>query len=478
MRQKNRFAIWSAICLALAAFCMVGGMSAMEAALPDVRGRMLCRYGGDGPSFERINLLRDIMAEWAKNGQVMGAVTAWTQTSNTEIKCEATVASLELNALWIDGEANLIWSWEALTGSVPVYGTTRDCAIDADTAQLLFGSMNIIGQTVKVGNIAFTVACVFQLPQGLSSWGADPGCGLALLPASMLSDSSYAGPNELFDGNGGMKSTASGLDFNVTPRDGHTPKEWVETWLNESRISLPEWGNDLWQQRRLLSTAAQCGPMMIVACVVMTVGAAALRLLRAAIAGARACWLDRLMPTVRGWRLLGIGVAGTAALTALGLWAAGLPRIVLDIPADFLPTRWSDLSFWPNLALNQVREQASRQMLGALRPDMIRDHLAGLSANLSLLAVPMLFLSWRGMRKSTSASWILPKILIPMASVLVSLPLALWCVRRLGWPASITSGLLPLALVFAMVAQLPAAYPLMKMLMSYHQKNNHEEVSL
>jgi len=95
---------------------------------------------------------------------------------------------------------------------------------------------------------------------------------------------------------------------------------------------------------------------------------------------------------------------------------------------------------------------------------MIRTHLAGLSANLSLLAVPLLFLSWRGLRKSAATPGILPRILIAMASLLVSLPLALWCAQKLGWPASATTGLLPLTLVFAVVAQLPAAYPLAKML--------------
>ncbi|MCL1855839.1 MAG: hypothetical protein FWF86_08910, partial [Clostridia bacterium] len=103
MKERGRYAAWGVFWLFLAVFCMVGGTSAMEAALPEVHGRVACRYGVEGPGFDEVGLLRDIMAEWAGNGLVTGAVTAWTQTSNTLVQCEETAASLELDVLWVDG---------------------------------------------------------------------------------------------------------------------------------------------------------------------------------------------------------------------------------------------------------------------------------------------------------------------------------------------------------------------------------------
>lgn len=456
MGWKSRFVAWGVICLAMAALCVAGGAGAMEAALSATQGRVACRYDGDGPSLEELKILRDSITGSEKDGKAEGVVTAWTQTSNTELAVDGLGSALEVDALWIDGEAWRIWSWDVVRGALPVFGTERVCALDGKSARKLFGSSDILGQQVEIDGVSYTVACVFELPDGLAAWGADPGNGLALCPAAALAEP------PLFQA----------LDFDVIPQDAQTPKEWVEAWLNESRTPQPVWTDALWQQRRLLALAAQCAPIMLLFFILWTLGKAGFRLLRSANREARICWSDRSLPVARGWRIWALGLAGAGALGILAVWAASLVPISLDVPPDYLPTRWSDLSFWGTLARESAQEQAARQMLGALRSDMLRSRSYDLSMGFSLAALPFLGLARHHLRDSAGASWLRMSVVFLCGAL--SLPLALWCAQALGLPAALPKGWFPLTMVFIAVAQLAERYP--KLLTTYIHQN--KEVSL
>lgn len=461
MRWKSRFTAWSVIWLTMAALCVAGGAGAMEAGLSATQGRVACRYDGDGPSLEGIKILRDSMAGSAKDGKAEGAVTAWAQVSNTELTAKELGSTLEVDALWIDGDSRQIWSWNVIRGSLPVFGTARVCALDGKSARKLFGSSDIVGQQVEIDGVSYTVACVFELPEGLTAWGADPGNGLALCPAAALAE----------------PAPFQALDFDVIPQDAQTPKEWVEAWLNESRTPQPIWMDALWQQHRLLALAAQCAPTVLLFSILWTLGKAGLGLLRSTAREARVCWSDRSLPVERGWRIWAFGLAFAGALGVLAAWAVSLAQISLDVPPDYLPTRWSDLSFWGTLARESAQEQAARQMLGALRPDMLRARLYDLSLGFSLASIPILGLARHHLRQSASSrpSWL--RITGIFLCGAISLPLALWCVRALGLPAALPKGWFPLTMVFIAVAQLAEGYPPAKLLTTYISQNQ-KEVSL
>jgi len=441
--------------LALAALCMAGGISVKNAALPDTLGRVACRYGGDGPSFEAVKTLREKMADSALDGKAEGMVTAWAQEQKAQITNAKLNASTVADVLWVDGATRLIWPWKEVQGSLPVLGNARDCAIDAQTACYLFGSTDVLGLKLEVNEVEYEIACVFELPDGLAAWTADPGYGLLLCPAAPLAD-----PPPL-----------QALDFTVFPRDAQQPKEWITAWLNSSAMPQPLWADALWQRQSLLSLAAACGPCLLALFILWALGKAIWRLIQATAGEATACLRNRSLPASRGFQVWVIGLVGAGLLGALVYLAASLAGFSPNIPPDYLPSRWSDLSFWPTLLSDAANGYAARRMTGALRPDMVYAHLCRLSALLSLFSVPLLGLARVRLRRlSPGQSWRkVAALLCGMAMV----PLALWSVRRMGFPPAAPTGLLPLVVLFIAVALFVEGYPPAEQLIIYL----HKEVS-
>jgi len=445
------------IWLTMAALCMAGSVSVMKAILPDADGYVACRYNGDGPSFEMVKTLRANMAESAEDKKADGTVTAWAQEQKARVTCKELLSSVEADVLWVDGAARQIWPWKEAGGSLPVFDTARVCAVDAKTARLLFGSTDILGQKVEISGITYEVVCVFELPGGISSWAADPGNGLILCPAAALAE----------------PPPVQAVDFDIMPRDTKTPKEWTDAWLNDSRVPQPAWIDAISQRHRLLTLVAECGPILLALFILWDLGRAVLGLLRGTASEAKTCWSDRSLPASRGWRIWALGLAGASLLGLLAMWAASLARISLDVPPDYLPTRWSDLSFWPTLAREAAEEYAARRMTGALRPDMVYTHLCNLSAAFSLVAVPLLGLARHDLR-CACAGGSPPRMGITFFCGIASVPLALWCVQQMGFPPAAPYGMFPLTVIFIAVVQFVEGYPPAKLLTTYIHKNQEE----
>jgi len=441
----------------VALFCMVGSQSAMRAALPDVSNQVACRFDGGeaSPSFSMVEMLRARMGDSAADGLAEGQVAAWVQISGTQAACDETSGSVAVDALWIDGPARFIWDWRALAGSLPDFGSARVCALDTGTALRLFGSTDVIGQTVEVGGVRLTVACVFELPRGLAVLGADTGSGLALCPAQALEN----------------PPTIQGLDFAVVSFDAQPADEWASAWLSAADISSPALTDVRAEQETMLKLAMQIPPIALALLLLCPLITAAVGLLRATARRCAAHWGDRLAPASRGWRTLGVGLVGTALLLALSALALTLPRIHVTVPPSYLPTRWSDLSFWPTLITQHGQESAQRLMFGALRPDMVRNHWIALSAGLSLAAAPLLWLAWRAFRQAAQPDTPLSRLLWPALAACAAAILALSAVGMLGWPPTAPPGLIALSVSLCVIPPLLLAHPPAKLLKIHKEES-------
>jgi len=446
MMKWTRFrAIHGALWLTVALFCAVGGQSALRAALPDASNQVACRFeGGEAaPGFSVVNTLRVRMGDSAADGLAQAQVAAWAQVSGVQAMVVETGGSVLADALWIDGPARLIWDWRAMAGSLPDFGSARICALDTGTALRLFGSTDVIGQMVEVGGERLTVACVFELPQGLGVLGADTGSGLVLCPAQAL-----ANPPPIH-----------GLDFSVLSFDAQPIDEWVSFWLSAAGISSPAYSDVRSQQETMLVLAAQVPSIMLALLILCPLMVAAVGLIRATAKRCAAQWGDRLAPASQGWRTLGAGLAGVSLLLALAALALFLPRIHIHVPPSYLPTRWSNVNFWPTLITQHGQESARRLMFGALRPDMVRNHWITLSAGLSLAAAPLLWLAWRAFGQAAQPGTPILALLWPALAACASAVLALQAAEWLGWPPSAPPALAVLAVSLSVIPPLLLAHP-------------------
>ena len=453
MKWIRRRSLCGAAWLTLAILCAVGGQSALRAALPGAQNQVACRFdtGKAALGFAAVDTLRARMDDSAADGRAEGEVAAWTQISGVRAACEQTGGSVSVDALWVDGPSRWIWDWRAMEGSLPDFGSARVCALDAGTALQLFGSTDVLGQAVEVGGVRLAVACVFELPRGLAALGADTGSGLVLGPVQALDD----------------PPPVRALDFSVVSYNGETADAWASAWLSAAGIDSPAHTDARAEQEAMLTLAAQAPSIAFVLLIVCPLIAAAAALLRATAMGCAAQWGDRLAPAAWGWRTLGAGLAGASLLLALAAVALALPRIAVEVPPSYLPTRWSDLSFWPTLVTQRAQQSAQRVMLGALRPDMVRDHWMALSAGLSLTAAPLLWLAWRAFRQAAQPGASPAKLLFPAVAACAAAPAALLVAKSLGWPPAAPPGLAALAVFFSVVPPLLLAYPPAKLLRIY-----------
>ena len=424
--------------LMAAIFCIAIGTGAMTYALPSANGRIQYRFADDGPSFSDLDAVKKQMAKASQDGSAQSSLTAWSQTTQSEAVCDQTGAALIVDTLWIDGPAANIWPWLAIEGSLPVMGSEKLCALDTKSANLLFGSTNILGQKIKVDGISFTITCVYKAPEGISAWGTDNGRGLLLCPAQALES----------------PPAIHAMDFAVYPNDSQSAAEWAENWLNAGGMSAPSQPQVMSDHSRLLTSATSFAMLVLLLCIVLPLLKAAFAFLRSGLIRCQAVFADRQAPRHLGWQQLSLFGMASVVLLCLAWYLTTLPAMTFDIPPSYLPTRWSDLSFWQTLAKNLAEQNVDRAMAGILRIDLIREHLMNLSGTLSLAAVLFLLFSVLAMRKSAKAGVSLLTTFGLMLAAIAFIPLSMLAARQLGLSPTAPGGLIVLCPFFVAVSQL------------------------
>lgn len=357
MRKYRRKALWGALALAVAVGSIA--LATRLIALADTAARADITYhtadGDDKPGFDTLDGLRDAI----EASNVPGTVAAYAQTVSRAIQTEDGVAKTKVDALWVDGYAGLFMDAHMLAGLLPVFAGQSDCALDAATALTLFGSTDIVGQKVTVDDLELTVCGVFTLPEGLLAWGASPGRGIALCPAALMEED----------------PGVDALAFTVPSGGEKDPKEQSEQWMGDAGISVPSQRTDKAERHALYTLWGEAFALLAALWTAWTLVRVAVQLLMTGIGRFRRIALDPLASSRLGLRalLLGLagGVAALGAAAAIVLW----PPLAFHVPPSYLPTRWSDLSFWPKLLASRGEAAAQRAMEVALRPELLEQAL-------------------------------------------------------------------------------------------------------
>lgn len=223
-------------------------------------------------------------------------LTLWGQTEDI---LTAGWRQAQATLIAYQGDPALVWDPACLSGALPAPLDETGCAVSAALAWALFGSEDAVGLTLSRGGTAYTVRGVF----------AGEDC-LALLP-----------------------DEAAAFTAAELPADRETwqdPAAWVEAQLRASGLPDPDW------------TLYPAGPALLARLL------AWLPLAFAAGVMAAALWR-----AVRWQALWARDAVGFALLLAAAL---ALPAALAAWPACLTPSRWSDFSWWGQLA-QQLRGQ-------------------------------------------------------------------------------------------------------------------------
>ena len=423
--------------LVVAVCCWVWALGAMQALAgwnrTDLRGQIL----GDKPAFAKLETLREVMAADAPGSRV----TAYAQTQRSAIRTPDGTGNTLVDALWMDGYAADIGDWPLAAGTMPALGQELDCALDSATARTLFGSTDIVGRTVEVDGIELMVSAVFTLPEGASAWGGDPGRGLALCPAASLAG-------------GGMEAYAFTL-----PDIGEPPADCTARWLNEAGLAVPDVQEDRAQTQALWALGAQLLPFLLALWTAWALARAALRACLGAARRARVLagnpLAARRAETLAVWGMLALALGLGALAVGVLLW----PRFRATVPPAYLPTRWSDVSFWGTLWRTQGSAAAQRALDAVLRPALLAQAQTRWIWTLGGAGLAALALA-RGAVARGAPTGTLPRYaLAQWLAVCAAAPLAALVGNRLGWPVGTSPALALLPALWLVSAHILRAWP-------------------
>lgn len=418
MIKRGRALLPGMLWLSLAVLLFVAGMGALEMRtylFGDVHVRN--RLQGTQATSDDLTKLRDEMAE-----NPSGSVAGYAQALSSTIACDITSASTNADVLYVDGDASLIWNVDSTRGALPVFSGGADCALEEQTALLLFGSLDVIGEPVDIGGREMTVRGVFRLPEGLPNLGTNPGRGLAFADFSEAPTGTSIGR----------------LCFAVHSSGALSAEEKVREWMNAVSLSTGDLEADV-DLPKLLTFLTSLPAYLLLMMIAISLLLCLSRKAGQTIVQVRALRIDPFTTprdTVRVlWRfLLSAGLMGAMIACALYL-SPGLP----SVPPSYLPTRWSDFSFYTDKFDTAMENIALRAFTVSVRPDLPRLSLTRFAMFLPLASLFALLragiLLLRGMRGITafrlSVCGVI-SLLLPPASLLITSLLGLLPTATVG----------------------------------------------
>ncbi|GHU73680.1 hypothetical protein AGMMS49992_13060 [Clostridia bacterium] len=414
---------WLAVGLVL--WCMASGaMRARDSQWNP--GRVSFRPSSGSFNLSTLKSLREAIADDTSNA---GKVTGWAETLSAAVSVSATAASSTVDTLWVNGDASLVWNMPLVSGNYPVADDAEGIAIDSKSALSLFGSTDIIGRTVTVGGVDLVVRGVFGIPEGLNSLGVDPGRGLAVRAAA-------------------DDTALTSLEF-LVQSSGSDTSAVAKAWMQSAGVSTS--GTfDSHNDTRVFARLMELLPALLLALFILLEILRALRLLWSAeLNDWHALKSNHTMPDRAAWSLMGYWALGLVVLVggALAVWLM-LPPFA-GLPASYLPTAWSDFSFWPDLITSKLQSAAQWAMQGVTRPDRAYRLTSWWCMGLIAAAAACLIHSRSLMIRSAAyeSKPVLEPTMWGALAVAASMPLGLWAARFARWEASVP----PAAVVMAAV---------------------------
>lgn len=261
------------------------------------------RYSGAPLSGQQAEALRRHAVESAETESDAWWPSFWAETT---ARLETELAETESTCLYYSGDGALVWPAEFLAGGWPGATDTRGCVLSRALAFRLWGSGQVVGKTLKLGEETYTVRGVFAGDEAL----ALAACG--------------------------ERESPVGWQAVELPTGADATGEEALAFATAGGLPQPE---SMIQGVYGLGRLAALAPVLV--------------LLVAALLGAGRA-------AVRGLGLPGGAVLFAAAL-ALALL---LPALLELLPGWLVPSRWSDFGFWGG-QLTQAGE-ALRGFFGAV----------------------------------------------------------------------------------------------------------------
>lgn len=368
-------------------------------------------YRNESASFTADDLLalRKVMNE---NGG--GTVAGFAQSLSQRISAKETTGSTTADVLFVDGNVPLAWNLQVVCGDLPMESDVEGCALDQETALLLFGSMDIVGRSVWLSEQEWIVRGVFTLPDGLSTLAVDPGRGLAIYPVQAMPD--------------GVNMTA--LEFTVMG-DSAEAKDRITNWMREASLSTAGTFDDHRDQRIMLSELMTFPSYVLFLLIFSELFSAVNGLFKGTLTTHRTLKEDHVSPNSRFLTLWGAFLLSLALIVVFLLTIASLvlPPI-RSIPPSYLPTKWSDFSFWSTLVTDALQAKARQALTVSLRPDMVWGRLTDWCAWLPFAAV---IVFWHAKRLLSQKQSSLFKAAWLGCAVCAFLPVSGLIVQWIGW---------------------------------------------
>lgn len=236
-------------------------------------------------------------------------LTFWTQDSAL---LQTGLHQIQSNVLYYHGDAFLVLGQDCCSGKLPALLDTSSCAISTALARELFGSEEVTGLSLLLEDSSFTVRGVFQSSELL-----------ALIPRN---DAGF---------------TAVELPYSEDARQD--PAAWVDVQLAASGLPEPDWQ---------LYTGLCSALVKILAWLPLTFAFVVLTF--------------SALHKLASWTFPARDAVLFVVLLAV---AAALPALLAVWPSWFIPSRWSDFSWWGQTA--QTLGQRLEAFL--LAPGMGRD---------------------------------------------------------------------------------------------------------
>ena len=304
---------------------------------------------GEGMAFQDVQLLSDRME---RLGQ--GTVTGWGQSIDEAIEAQLTGASLNVDAVWVDGDISRVGLFEAVRGIVPSRLRAGQCIVDTQTANALFGSVDIIGQTVVMGDDRLSVCAVVEDKRDL----LDLGRGMIFL----LPDTGQTSVK--------MRALAFGLYYDAEK----TIQERAQALLTSAGMESDGIFDDFSDRDQAMQFVLSLPGCVMTLVAVWWIGQSIWVTVR------RMILPDRTKRIGSGIFRVGI-MAGIAGLMIKCVrWPGGLPP-------SMLPTRWSDFGFWTAKAKQTAGHWIDERLIGALRSDMAQSGVSVLCLLMGLIAL-------------------------------------------------------------------------------------------
>lgn len=380
-------------------------------------------------SMQEFGALKELRRQIALDGE--GEVTGWGQSLSEEIKAYSTSDSTRVDVIWLDGSAKLIWDLPIVSGQYPGPKDTIGCAIDEKTALKLFGTLDIAGKEIQCSGKRMTIRGVFTLPEGVTAIPSDPGRGLAYCPAALANED--------------VRMTA--LEFIARPGPGKTAKEQAESWMQSAAMSTGGKMSDHQDTHQLLALFTSLPGYLLMVLALIELYLTFITLTKAAWLKLSGLKSDRTASRRQFVRTLILWCVPALMLTAAGTGIARLPNFGSSIPVSFLPTRWSDFSFWPGKAEEFIQLMVNGRLSPTLRPDLAQSGMIMAGIILGLVSLPLMWLAARALKRGIAYTGMAAASACAGALILAA-PFSLWIVKRLGWIPTALPGIAYLPVVF------------------------------